>query len=144
VAKMSNLTTKLDLTSTTIQIRSDDAKSNFMNFEHKWEAVNCIEVKASVTKSEKFDLVYKTLTAYEKEYVNLVCNNTKFGEIRKYYLPDWVFLEVDGETMSESITNVIIEVVTGVNPVNTPGLFVATIDSINLDVDAELGFPVLD
>lgn len=141
---MPNLTTKLDLTSTTIQIRSDDAKSNFMNFDHDWEAVACILVTASVSKTDSFDEEFKKLPSYQREYLTLVCNNTVFDKEKRYYIPDWVFLEVEGETMKESIENVVIELVTGVKPRVMPNLFTANVTGIEMDIDAEIGFPVLD
>lgn len=141
---MPNLTTKMDLTSTTIQIRSDDAKSNFMNFGHSWEAVSAIGVTAQVVKTEAFQSIFNDLVSYKKDYVNLVCNNTDFNKVKRFYLPDWVFLEVEGDSLEDSVSSVIIELVTGLSPEENHGMFKAIISGIEIDIDAEIGFPVLD
>lgn len=141
---MPNLTTRMDLTSTTIQIRSDDAKSNFMNFDHSWEAVSAIKVSAKVVKTEIFQTVFNTLKAYEKEYINLVCNHTEFDKVKRYYLPDWVFLEGEDDTMEAAVCSVIVEMVTGLRPEDNHGMFKAIVTGIEMDIDAEIGFPVLD
>lgn len=88
--------------------------------------------------------VFNTLKEYEKEYVNLICNHTEFNKVKRYYLPDWVFLEGEDDTMEAAICSVIVEMVTGLRPEDNHGMFKAIVTGIEMDIDAEIGFPVLD
>jgi len=141
---MPNLTTKLDLTSTTIQIRSDDAKSNFMSFDHKWEATSAIRIHAKVTKAEDFDELFLNLPLLEQDYITVACGNIQFGKELKFYLPDWVFLDSRGRTLEESVAMVVIELVTGISPDECQSLFNVEITFVDLEPGVEIGFPVLD
>lgn len=138
---MPSLTTKLDLTSTTIQIRNDDAKSNFLTFEHRWEAAAAIRVVAKINKSEDFDKHFAELPYPDQDYVNLVCNQVTFDKPVTFYLPDWVFLTGDDEPMDVAISNVLVEVFTGLY-YDPNVLFKVDILEADLTPDAEIVFPV--
>ena len=138
---MPNLTTKMDLTSTTIQIRNDDAKSNFLTFEHRWESTAAIRVVAKINKSEDFDKHFSELPYPDREYVNLVCNQLTFDSPVVFYLPDWVFLTGDDESMGASISNVLVEVFTGLY-YDPNVLFKVDVLEADLDPGAEIVFPV--
>lgn len=138
---MPSITTKQDLTSTTIQIRSDDAKSNFLNFEQRWESTSAIRVFAKINKVSNFDELYQDLTIFEKDYINLVCNSIKFNKPVVYYLPDWIFLSKDGNTVEDVLSKVLVELFTGLGD-ESQNLFKIDIIELNLDPGVEIGFPV--
>ena len=138
---MPNITTRMGLTSTTIQIRNEDAKSNFMNFEQRWEAAGAIKVTAKINKADNFDDLYESLPLLEKDYINLICNQTKFDTYKTFYIPDWVFLSGSDSTTEEAVCRVVSELFTGLYDVSK-SLFKITVSELDLDPGVEVGFPV--
>ncbi len=144
---MVHMVTRDDLTSTTIQIRGDDTRSNLLMFDTAWEASEGIKVVVRLHKAEDFEEMAEKLFPHQKEYLNAILTSVPFQKTKTFYLPDFAILSSGTcESLNDTLSRIVIELLTGAEADDTAmqALFTVEFIGIEMDTDFEVGFPVMD